>query len=92
MLHGKTSHIQSSGVKLGVKPTQVVPRGGANDLGGPLMEETICRMAGSENGSAKAVEELIAIAEGVGPPARQLQRPHPSGPKTEETNQRKREG
>jgi FO synthase len=28
-------------------------------------------MAGSENGSAKSVEELIAIAEGIGRPARQ---------------------
>jgi 2-iminoacetate synthase ThiH len=35
------------------------------------MEETISRMAGSENGSAKSVEELVAIAEGIGRPARQ---------------------
>jgi FO synthase len=45
--------------------------GGANDLGGTLMEETISRMAGSEHGSAKTVAELIAIAEGIGRPARQ---------------------
>ncbi|WP_231750939.1 hypothetical protein, partial [Mycobacterium sp. NAZ190054] len=36
-----------------------------------LMEETISRMAGSENGSAKTVAELVAIAEGIGRPARQ---------------------
>ena len=41
-------------------------RGGANDLGGTLMEETISRMAGSENGSAKTVAELVAIAENLG--------------------------
>jgi FO synthase len=35
------------------------------------MEETISRMAGSENGSAKSVAELVAIAEGIGRPARQ---------------------
>jgi len=29
------------------------------------MEETISRMAGSENGSAKSVAELVAIAEGI---------------------------
>ena len=44
---------------------------GANDLGGTLMEETISRMAGSEFGSAKSVEELVAIAAGIGRPARQ---------------------
>ncbi|HEX5143775.1 MAG TPA: bifunctional FO biosynthesis protein CofGH [Mycobacterium sp.] len=71
MLHGRISHIQTSWVKLGIERTQVMLRGGANDLGGTLMEETISRMAGSENGSAKSVEELVAIAEGIGRPARQ---------------------
>jgi len=49
----------------------VMLQGGANALGGTLMEETISRMAGSENGSAKTVAELVAIAEGIGRPARQ---------------------
>jgi FO synthase len=71
MLHGRISHIQTSWVKLGVERTQVMLNGGANDLGGTLMEETISRMAGSEHGSAKSAAELIAIAEGIGRPARQ---------------------
>lgn len=71
MLHGRISQIQTSWVKLGVERTQVMLKGGANDLGGTLMEETISRMAGSEHGSAKTVEELTAIAEGIGRPARQ---------------------
>jgi FO synthase len=71
MLHGRISHIQTSWVKLGVERTQVMLNGGANDLGGTLMEETISRMAGSEYGSAKTVAELIAIAEAIGRPARQ---------------------
>lgn len=71
MLHGRISHIQTSWVKLGVRRTQVMLEGGANDLGGTLMEETISRMAGSEYGSAKTVAELVAIAEGIGRPARQ---------------------
>jgi FO synthase len=71
MLHGRISQIQTSWVKLGVERTQVMLQGGANDLGGTLMEETISRMAGSENGSAKTAEELIAIAGGIGRPARQ---------------------
>ncbi|MGA8548273.1 MAG: bifunctional FO biosynthesis protein CofGH, partial [Mycobacterium sp.] len=71
MLHGRISHIQTSWVKLGVERTQVMLNGGANDLGGTLMEETISRMAGSEYGSAKTAAELTAIAEGIGRPARQ---------------------
>ena len=45
--------------------------GGANDLGGTLMEETISRMAGSGNGSSKTIAELEAMAAGIGRPARQ---------------------
>ena len=71
MLHGRISHIQTSWVKLGVERTQVMLNGGANDLGGTLMEETISRMAGSEFGSAMTADELSAIAEGIGRPARQ---------------------
>ena len=71
MLHGRIPSIQTSWVKLGVERTQVMLNGGANDLGGTLMEETISRMAGSEYGSAKTVAELVAIAKGIGRPARQ---------------------
>jgi 2-iminoacetate synthase ThiH len=51
MLHGRIDHIQTIWVKLGVERTQVMLRGGVNDLGGTLTEETISRMAGSENGT-----------------------------------------
>ncbi|CAN1516478.1 FO synthase [Mycobacteriaceae bacterium] len=71
MLHGRISQIQTSWVKLGVQRSQVMLTGGANDLGGTLMEETISRMAGSQHGSAKSAAELVAIAEGIGRPARQ---------------------
>ena len=71
MLHGRISNIQTSWVKLGVERTQVMLQGGANDLGGTLMEETISRMAGSEYGSAKTVEELTAIATAINRPTRQ---------------------
>ncbi len=71
MLHGRISHIQTSWVKLGVERSQVMLNGGANDLGGTLMEETISRMAGSQHGSSKTVDQLVAIAEGIGRPARQ---------------------
>ncbi|MBJ7289831.1 hypothetical protein, partial [Williamsia sp.] len=49
----------------------VMLQGGANDLGGTLMEETISRMAGSQHGSEKTVAELRSIAEQIGRPARE---------------------
>ncbi|MFP5253827.1 MAG: bifunctional FO biosynthesis protein CofGH [Actinomycetes bacterium] len=71
MLHGRIDNIQTSWVKLGVDGTRAMLQAGANDLGGTLMEETISRMAGSEHGSAKTVEELVAIGAGIGRPVRQ---------------------
>ena len=68
LLHGRIDNIQTSWVKLGVEGTQAMLQAGANDVGGTLMEETISRMAGSEHGSAKTVEELVAIGAGIGRP------------------------
>jgi FO synthase len=68
MLHGRIDNIQTSWVKLGVDGTRAMLRAGANDLGGTLMEETISRMAGSEHGSAKTVEELVDIGAGISRP------------------------
>lgn len=76
MLHGRIRHIQTSWVKLGITGTQAMLTGGANDLGGTLMEETISRMAGSQHGSAKTVAELRAIAEGIGRPVRERTTTH----------------
>ena len=68
LLHGRIHNIQTSWVKLGVDGTRAMLQAGANDLGGTLMEETISRMAGSEHGSAKTVEELVEIGAGIGRP------------------------
>lgn len=68
LLHGRIDNIQTSWVKLGVEGTHAMLNAGANDLGGTLMEETISRMAGSEHGSAKTVEELVEIGAGIGRP------------------------
>jgi len=70
-LHGRIDHIQCSWVKLGDHRAADILRGGADDMGGTLMEETISRMAGSENGSARSVTELAAIAALAGRPVRQ---------------------
>ncbi|MER6811398.1 bifunctional FO biosynthesis protein CofGH [Spirillospora sp. NPDC000708] len=71
LLHGAISNIQTSWVKLGDELCTRVLKGGVNDLGGTLMEETISRMAGSENGSFKPISELEEIAARAGRPARQ---------------------
>jgi FO synthase len=70
-LHGRIDNVQCSWVKLGDEQTAELLRGGANDIGGTLMEETISRMAGSEHGSARTVDELTALAALAGRPARQ---------------------
>jgi len=70
-LHGRIDHIQCSWVKLGDDLSAKILQGGADDMGGTLMEETISRMAGSENGSARTVAELKEIAAMAGRPVRQ---------------------
>ncbi|MFI7575277.1 bifunctional FO biosynthesis protein CofGH [Micromonospora sp. NPDC049497] len=70
LLHGRIDNIQCSWVKLGDEGTVAMLQGGCNDLGGTLMEETISRMAGSGNGSARTEEQLVAIATAAGRPAR----------------------
>ncbi|MEV6150984.1 bifunctional FO biosynthesis protein CofGH [Nonomuraea sp. NPDC052129] len=71
LLHGAISNIQCSWVKLQDDLCHQVLQGGVNDLGGTLMEETISRMAGSENGSYKTISELRAMVEVTGRPVRQ---------------------
>ena len=71
MLHGAIDSIQCSWVKLGDELCRDVLRGGVNDLGGTLMEETISRMAGADNGSFKTISDLRAIVAPLGRPLRQ---------------------
>ncbi len=70
LLHGAIDSIQCSWVKLGDEGCRDVLRGGVNDLGGTLMEETISRMAGADHGSYKTISQLRAIAEPLGRPMR----------------------
>ncbi|GAA2248989.1 bifunctional FO biosynthesis protein CofGH [Herbiconiux moechotypicola] len=66
MLHGRIDHVQTSWVKLGEGGTQQMLQGGADDLGGTLMEETISRMAGADNGSEKTVDDLESMIRRIG--------------------------
>ncbi|GAA0982353.1 bifunctional FO biosynthesis protein CofGH [Acrocarpospora macrocephala] len=71
LLHGAIANIQCSWVKLRDDLCRTVLTAGVNDLGGTLMEETISRMAGSENGSYKTITELAAMVAPTGRPLRQ---------------------
>jgi FO synthase len=71
MLHGAISNIQCSWVKLSGELCRDVLRGGANDIGGTLMEETISRMAGSQQGSYKTISDMEAMVAPLGRPLRQ---------------------
>jgi FO synthase len=71
MLHGAISNIQCSWVKLAGELCRDVLSGGVNDIGGTLMEETISRMAGSQQGSYRTICELAAMVAPLGRPLRQ---------------------
>jgi FO synthase len=71
MLHGAISSIQCSWVKLGEDLCRDVLQGGVNDLGGTLMEETISRMAGSQNGSFKTISQFAELVAPLERPLRQ---------------------
>ncbi|HEY2702955.1 MAG TPA: bifunctional FO biosynthesis protein CofGH [Candidatus Dormibacteraeota bacterium] len=66
MLSGLIDNVQVSWVKLGLEASKELLQGGANDLGGTLMEETISRMAGAEWGVRKEPEELEAAIREIG--------------------------
>jgi FO synthase len=71
MLHGAIDSIQCSWVKLGDDLCRDVLQGGVNDIGGTLMEETISRMAGADNGSFRTITQLAEMVAPTGRPMRQ---------------------
>jgi FO synthase len=69
LLDGEIENIQVSWVKLGVEASKVILNGGANDLGGTLMEETISRMAGAAWGIRMESWEMEDAIRAIGRPA-----------------------
>jgi FO synthase len=59
-------NVQVSWVKMGMDYCKTILRGGANDFGGTLMEETISRMAGAEWGIRKEPEEFVEAIRDIG--------------------------
>ena len=66
LLDGVIPNVQVSWVKLGLDASARILDGGANDLGGTLMEETISRMAGATWGIRKDAEELESVIRRIG--------------------------
>ncbi|MBB5999563.1 bifunctional FO biosynthesis protein CofGH [Streptomonospora salina] len=71
LLHGSIDNIQCSWVKMAEDTCRELLAGGVNDVGGTLMEETISRMAGSDNGSFKTISDIRALVGPTGRPLRQ---------------------
>jgi FO synthase len=71
VLHRYIDNIQASWVKLGADGAAQALCAGANDLGGVLMDESITRAAGGQNGQCFDVAMMHDVAAGIGRAARQ---------------------
>jgi FO synthase len=89
LLHGAIGSIQCSWVKLGDELCRDVLNGGVNDLGGTLMEETISRMAGADNGDHRPARDR-GSARPSPPPAHHPLRHPGAGPHRRVSGQRRR--
>jgi FO synthase len=65
-LHPHIRNIQVSWTKLGPEGARIVLNGGANDLGGTLMNESISRAAGSSHGQELPPGEMEALIRSLG--------------------------
>ncbi len=66
VLHPHIRNIQASWTKLGPDGAKAILQGGANDLGGTLMNESISRAAGAAHGQEMPVDEMEALIRSLG--------------------------
>ena len=71
VLHPLIPNIQASWVKLGPEGVAAALHAGVNDLGGTLMDESITRAAGGQNGQLLGHNRMADIAGGAGRSLRQ---------------------
>ncbi|MDH6235268.1 7,8-didemethyl-8-hydroxy-5-deazariboflavin synthase CofG [Cryobacterium sp. CG_9.6] len=71
MLSGSIDHIQAAWPKLGIRASQQVLQGGADDLGGVLLDGTLSPGAGQEAGLVLAVRQMERSAAEIGRSTRQ---------------------
>ena len=71
LLHGRIDHVQAAWPKLGRTEVLAVLRGGADDLGGLLLDGTLDPAAGPEAGRVLTATDVTTIAAELGRPVRQ---------------------
>ena len=65
-LHPHITSIQASWTKIGPDGVQALLRGGVNDLGGTLMNESISRAAGASHGQEMPPAQMEALIRSAG--------------------------
>ncbi|GAB2498850.1 bifunctional FO biosynthesis protein CofGH [Promicromonospora xylanilytica] len=71
MLAGRIDHVQAAWTKLGMRGAQLVLAGGADDLGGVLLDGELDPGAGPEQGRELTVADVTRLAAELGRPVRQ---------------------
>ena len=71
MLAGRIDNVQAAWTKLGLRGAQLVLAGGADDLGGVLLDGVIDPSAGPEQGRQLTVADVTRLAAELGRPVRQ---------------------
>jgi FO synthase len=71
MLAGRIDHVQAAWTKLGMRGAQRVLAGGADDLGGVLLDGVLDPDAGPEQGRELTVADVTRLAGELGRPVRQ---------------------
>jgi FO synthase len=71
MLHGRIANIQAAWPKLGLRGSVPLLRGGANDLGGLLLDGRLAPDAGAEAGLVLTLDDVARVAAELGRPPRQ---------------------
>jgi len=71
LLAGRIDHVQAAWTKLGLATTADVLRGGADDIGGVLLDGELWPAAGPEAGLTLTASDIDTIAAAVGRPSRQ---------------------
>jgi FO synthase len=71
LLAGRIDHIQAAWTKLGLRGAQLVLAGGADDLGGVLLDGALDPSAGPEAGRQLTAADVERLAGELGRPVRQ---------------------
>ena len=71
MLHGRIGNIQAAWPKFGLDASVELLRGGANDLGGLLLDGRLAPDAGAEAGLVLTLDDVARVTRELGRPLRQ---------------------